>query len=90
MPEGERETLLKFPCDFPIKVMGRSGVGLRDRVIEIVRRHSSQLSNRAITSRTSRNGNYVSVTAVVQATSQRQLDDIYRELSACEAVMIAL
>lgn len=88
--QSERETLLKFPCEFPIKVLGRSGVGLRDRVIEIVRRHASQLSSRAITSRTSRNGNYVSVTAVVQATSREQLDDIYRELSTCETVMIAL
>ncbi len=88
--DNDRETLLKFPCEFPIKVMGRSGVGLRDRVIEIVRRHSSQLSSGAVTCRTSRHGNYVSVTAVVSATSQRQLDDIYRELSACEAVMIAL
>ncbi|HEX2242678.1 MAG TPA: DUF493 domain-containing protein [Gammaproteobacteria bacterium] len=85
-----RDTLLKFPCAFPIKVMGRSGVGLRDRVFEIVRRHDSQLSSRAVTSRTSRYGNYVSVTAVVSATSQQQLDDIYRELTACKMVLIAL
>jgi uncharacterized protein len=48
------------------------------------------LSSRAITSRYSRHGNYVSITAVVPATSQRQLDDIYRELSACELVIIAI
>jgi putative lipoic acid-binding regulatory protein len=88
--ENNRETLLKFPCEFPIKVMGRSGINLRDRVIEIVSRHAGQFSTRALTIRTSRNGNYVSVTAVVPATSQRQLDDIYRELSACESVLIAL
>ncbi|HKH19490.1 MAG TPA: DUF493 domain-containing protein [Gammaproteobacteria bacterium] len=89
--ETDRETVLKFPCEFPIKVMGRSGNGLRDQVIEIVDRHSAQrLSSRAVTSRTSRRGNYVSVTAVVSATSQRQLDDIYRELTACDVVMIAL
>jgi putative lipoic acid-binding regulatory protein len=89
--ETDRETVLNFPCEFPIKVMGRSGNGLRDQVIEIVGRHSAQqLSSRAVTSRTSRRGNYVSVTAVVSATSQRQLDDIYRELTACDVVMIAL
>jgi putative lipoic acid-binding regulatory protein len=88
--ENNRQTLLKFPCEFPIKVMGRSGINLRDLVIEIVSRHAGQFSPRAITARTSRNGNYVSVTAVVPATSQRQLDDIYRELSACELVLIAL
>ncbi len=88
--EDGRDTLLKFPCDFPIKVMGRSGIGLRDLVIEIISRHVSQLSSRAVTSRTSRHGNYVSITAVVPATSQRQLDDIYRELTACDAVIIAI
>lgn len=86
----ERETVLKFPCDFPIKVMGRTGMGLRERVTRIVRRHASGLSSRAVTSRLSRHGSYVSITAVVPATSQRQLDDIYRELSACEAVIIAI
>ena len=89
--ETDRETALQFPCEFPIKVMGRSGIGLRDRVIEIVDRHSAQqLRSRAVSSRTSRRGNYVSVTAVVWAISQQQLDDIYRELTACDAVMIAL
>jgi putative lipoic acid-binding regulatory protein len=63
---------------------------LRERVTEIVRHHVSHLSSRAITSRYSRHGNYVSITAVVPATSQRQLDDIYRELSACELVIIAI
>lgn len=88
--EADRETLLEFPCEFPIKVMGRSGINLRDRVIEIVGRHAAFSNTRAVTSRTSRKGNYVSVTAVVPATSQRQLDDIYRELSACESVLITL
>jgi putative lipoic acid-binding regulatory protein len=88
--QNDRESALKFPCEFPIKVMGRSGIGLRDLVVEIVRRHAAQLSSRAVTSRTSRHGNYVSITAVVPATSQAQLDDIYRELTACEDVIIAL
>jgi uncharacterized protein len=88
--QNDRESALKFPCEFPIKVMGRSGIGLRDLVVEIVRRQAAQLSSRAVTSRTSRHGNYVSITAVVPATSQAQLDDIYRELTACEDVIIAL
>jgi putative lipoic acid-binding regulatory protein len=87
---NDRTTLLEFPCEFPIKVMGRTGIGLHERVTEIIRRHASQLNNQAITSRLSRYGNYVSITAVVPATSQRQLDDIYRELSACELVIIAI
>jgi uncharacterized protein len=88
--EDGHDTVLQFPCDFPIKVMGRTGIGLRERVVAIVRRHVSHLSSHAITSRLSRHGNYVSITAVVPATSQQQLDDIYRELTACEAVLIAL
>jgi putative lipoic acid-binding regulatory protein len=88
--DAAKESALKFPCDFPIKVMGRAGDGLRERVVEIVDRHVPALSSDAVTSRLSRHGKYESITAVVPATSQRQLDDIYREISACEAVIMAI
>lgn len=85
-----RASALTFPCEFPIKVMGRAGHGLRERVVEIVDRHVPRLSSDSVTSRLSRHGKYESITAVVPATSQRQLDDIYREISACDAVIMAI
>ena len=92
--EGE-ETLLKFPTPFPIKAMGRmvTGDGHRDFaqiVIDIVAKHAPDLDSKLVEMRPSKNGNFLSVTATVNATSKKQLDDIYRELSAHPLVLMAL
>lgn len=84
------ESLLEFPCDFPIKAMGKAGIGLDATVAAIVRRHVDDLPEGAVQVRESRAGNYVSVTVTVRATSREQLDAIYRDLSACEQVVMAL
>ncbi len=92
--EGE-ETLLKFPTPFPIKAMGRmvTGDGQRDFaqvVIDIVLKHAPDLDSKLVEMRPSKNGNFLSVTATVNATSKKQLDDIYRELSSHPLVLMAL
>jgi hypothetical protein len=75
------ETLLRFPCAFPIKAMGRSEHGIETIVGEIIERHAPDTDPGALRSRPSRNGNWVSVTVVIEARSKRQLDAIYRDLS---------
>jgi len=89
MSETE-ESPLTFPCEFPIKAMGRADCDLDIIVVEIVRRHAPDLSEGAIHSRASRNGNYLSITVVVNATSRAQLDAIYQDLVDCEQVIVAL
>lgn len=84
------ESLLQFPCDFPIKAMGKDADGFAPSVVELVRRHAPDLRADAIATRPSRDGRYVSVTVTVQAQNQAQLDAIYRDLSSCEAVLMAL
>lgn len=86
----EQETLLEFPCRFPIKAMGRAGEGFDTLVVQMVRRHAPDLNEAAVTLRESSGGKWVSVTVVIEATSKRQLDAIYRELSAHEKVVWAL
>ncbi len=86
----EPDTLLEFPCDFPIKVMGRGDSDLPNRVHELVRRHAPDTPQSAITTRPSRKGNYLAVTVTIRATSKDQLDAIYRELTAQEWVLWAL
>ena len=81
---------LEFPCDFPIKVVGRSDTGFVALVRELVERHVPDLPAGAIRTRTSRNDKFISVTVTVTATSREQLDDIYMELSAHEDVMMVL
>ncbi|MFU8838132.1 MAG: YbeD family protein [Thiohalomonadaceae bacterium] len=84
------DTLLEFPCDFPIKAMGRDDGEFETLVIGIVRRHAPDLHETAIQSRPSKAGNYLSVTVTVRAHSREQLDNIYLELTACEQVLMAL
>ena len=75
------ETLFKFPCQFPIKAMGKNNVELPVVVTEIVRRHVSEFDEAALKTRLSKDGNYVSVTLIIEATSKQQLDAIYQDLS---------
>lgn len=86
----ENESLLQFPCGFPIKVMGRDAPDFRETVIEIVARHAGRIGNDSIRSSPSRKGNFVSITVTIQAESQDQLDRIYQDLSAHDDVLFSL
>ena len=90
MSDDDADSLFNFPCEFPIKAMGKSDCNLDMIVVEIVRRHAPDLSEGATRTRASANGNYLSVTVTVTATSRRQLDAIYQDLVDCEAVIMAL
>jgi putative lipoic acid-binding regulatory protein len=84
------DTLLKFPCDFPLKVMGRNNNDFRSIVLGIVKKHAGDVSAGKIEERPSRDGNYLGITVTVTATSKAQLDALYMELTACERVLISL
>ena len=84
------KSLLEFPCSFPIKMMGRDTTQFRYSARELVERHTGPLNEEAISEATSRNGNFVSLTFTVIAMSQDQLDDIYRDASSHDDVLMAL
>lgn len=86
----EGETLLEFPCEFPIKAMGLTCVELEVAVVEIINRHVDDLSEGAVKMKPSRNGKYTAITIHITARSKDQLDLIYIDLTACEHVSIAL
>ena len=79
-----------FPCDFPVKAMGKAGEGFERLVLDIARRHAPDLDEGLVRTRESRGGKWVSVTVTVRARSREQLDALYRELSAHERVVWAL
>jgi putative lipoic acid-binding regulatory protein len=83
-------TIQEFPSEFPIKVMGRRDGDLRSLTQSIIERHAGPLAETAIRLRTSADGNFLAITYVVMAQSRAQLDDIYRELTACKSVLMAL
>jgi putative lipoic acid-binding regulatory protein len=84
------DNLLEFPCDFPIKVIGKAGCDIDAVVFSLVRVHAPDLGEGAIRGRTSRKGNYHSVTVTIRASSRAQLDAIYRSLSAHEDILMVL
>jgi len=84
------ESLLEFPCDFPIKMMGRDSEEFRGIARRLVEKHTGPVADDAVQTSVSAKGNFVSVTITVTATSREQLDDIYRDLTAHEAVIMAL
>ncbi len=86
----EGETLLEFPCKFPIKAMGMACDELEIAVIEIINRHVENLAEDALKMRPSRTGKYIAITITITAHSKDQLDAIYMDLTACEHVSIAL
>jgi uncharacterized protein len=84
------ESLLEFPCAFPMKIMGRTQDGFAQLVLDIVLRHVPDFDSASMEMRASRQGNYLSLTCVVNATSREQLDELYRELSAHPQVVMVL
>ena len=84
------ESPLAFPCAFPIKAMGRSSTDFQRRVIGIVRRHAPDLDENTLRVQNSRHGRYQSITLTIRATSRRQLDAIYQDLTDDERVVVAL
>jgi putative lipoic acid-binding regulatory protein len=87
---AQDESPLSFPCQFPIKAMGQARQDLDTVVASIVRRHARDLGEDAIRITTSAQGNYVSVTVTVNATSREQLDAIYMDLTACDDILMVL
>ena len=81
---------LAFPCDFPIKVMGRKQPGFAQEVMDVVLRHAPDFDSTTMAMRPSRQGRYLSVTCVVRATSREQLDALYQELCDHPGVVMVL
>lgn len=84
------ESLLKFPCDIPIKVFGRNDATFRSVSSAIVRRHYATIAETSVSEKPSRNGAYLSLTFVVRAQSRAQVDALYRELTASNDIVMVL
>lgn len=81
---------LVFPTDFPIKIMGRRVDHFARDIVAVVREHAPDFDASTLELRASREGNYLSVTATVRATSREQLDALYRALTSHPLVKVVL
>jgi putative lipoic acid-binding regulatory protein len=92
MPDNApvQETLLEFPCAFPLKIMGLANDALAQAVLAIVLRHAPDFDGATMEMRASSGGKYVSLTCTINATSKVQLDALYRELTGHPLVKVVL
>jgi putative lipoic acid-binding regulatory protein len=102
----ETDSLIEYPCEFPIKIMGRSDVlsdkvslshqndpvqqNLSQSVLVIVKHHAPDFDDANMTIRVSGGGKYLSLTCTINAVSRTQLDALYRELCAHPSVVMVL
>ncbi|PRX34114.1 hypothetical protein B0G75_102143 [Paraburkholderia sp. BL18I3N2] len=84
------ESLFEFPCDFPIKIMGKSHPEFAETIVTVVREFDNEVDASRIETRPSSGGNYTGLTVTVRATSREQLDDIYRALTGHPMVKVVL
>lgn len=84
------DSLIEYPCDFPIKVMGKHSDDFVQNMVDIVLRHAPDYVAETLEMRASSGGAYVSVTCTIHAVSREQLDNLYRELSGHPAVKVVL
>ena len=84
------ESLFEFPCDFPIKVMGKSHPDFTETITTVVLQFDPTFDATRIETRPSSGGNYVGLTVTVRALSREHLDDIYRALTGHPMVKVVL
>jgi len=82
------DSLIDYPCDFPIKIFGQSQQGFVQAVIEVVSHHDPDFQAGTIEMKSSSKARYVSLTCTVRATSREQLDGLYQEL--CDHPMVVM
>ncbi len=85
-----QESLIAYPSDFPLKIMGRREPRLVQTIVDIVKRHAPDFDAATVEMRTSKKNSYLSVTCTVRATSREQLDALYRDLCDHPAVVMVL
>ncbi|MBK7684880.1 MAG: DUF493 domain-containing protein [Rhodocyclaceae bacterium] len=86
----DRPTLIEFPSDFPLKIMGDAAPDFAQQVLAVVLRHAPDFDPASMEMRPSSGAKYLSLTCTVRATSQSQLDALYIDLSAHHMVRVVL
>lgn len=83
---AEQPSLLDFPCDFPLKIIGYQRPGYAQSILAVVKQHAPEYDGAEMEMRPSSKGKYLSLTCTICATSQKQLDGLYQAL--CDHPMV--
>ena len=84
------DSLIEYPSEFPIKIMGAMHDGFAQTMVELVAQHDPTFHAGKMEMRPSSQGKYLALTVTVHATSREQLDNLYRALSAHPMVKVVL
>jgi putative lipoic acid-binding regulatory protein len=88
--DDSKGELIKFPCSYPLKVIGKNTSQFYSVVSAIIERHVAQSDSVTYTGRVSSGDKYLSITAAFTAESQEQLTAIYEDLNGHELVLFTL
>jgi len=88
--DTRKDSLIEYPCSFPIKVMGAKVDGFADAMVQIAKQFDPAFDPATLEMRPSKAGNYLSVTLTIHATSREQLDNMYRAFTSHPMVKVAL
>lgn len=86
----DKESLIEYPSDFPIKVMGKTNAEFKNAIIHVCKQFDPTFNEATIEERPSKAGNYLGLTVIIRATSREQLDELYRTLSTHPLVSVVL
>ena len=84
------QSLVKYPSQFPIKVMGLNADGFVHAIVSIAKQFDPAYDAAKVELRPSKGDKYLGVTVTVTATSREQLDELYRTLSTHPMVKVVL
>jgi putative lipoic acid-binding regulatory protein len=87
---AENETLMEFPCEFPIKIIGNNTEAMKTAITEITCRHFVTFVPETIEFKNSAKGNYLAITVTVLAENQEMLDAFYREVTQHPEIKMVL
>jgi putative lipoic acid-binding regulatory protein len=88
--DPRKESLIEYPCDFPIKVMGARVDGFAEAMANVAKQFDPGFDPATLEMRPSKAGNYLSITLTIRATDREQLDNLYRALTGHPMVKVAL
>lgn len=89
-PDNQRDSVIEFPCRFPIKAMGRDESEFQAHVLQIISSHVDDIAPEDVAVRSSSKGKFLAVTVTIEAKSQEHLDRVYRNLTSSERILYVL
>jgi putative lipoic acid-binding regulatory protein len=85
-----KDSLIEYPCDFPLKIFGEAQPGFAEAVTRVVLAHAPDFDPERMEARSSSGAKYISLTCTIRATSREQLDNLYRDLTSHPMVKMVL